>query len=112
VPGAAGDLGGGHPGVEPQRHRRVPQVVGAPGELDRDGSPLVDAACPLSSGPVIRFNSLSTHSMVKGLFSTFRNLAAHAPKAAWATSRSDALDMLTLASMLHRLCCAKTLRVA
>jgi uncharacterized protein (TIGR02391 family) len=39
---------------------------------------------------------------MKGLFSTFRNPAAHAPKVAWATSRSDALDMLTLASMLHR----------
>jgi hypothetical protein len=24
VPGAAGDLGGGHPGVEPQRDCRVP----------------------------------------------------------------------------------------
>ena len=24
VPGAAGDLGGGYPGVEPQRHRSVP----------------------------------------------------------------------------------------
>jgi hypothetical protein len=32
VPGAAGDLGGGHPGVQPQRHRRVPQVVGAAAE--------------------------------------------------------------------------------
>ncbi len=39
---------------------------------------------------------------LEGLFSTFRNQAAHAPKVAWATSRSDALDMLTLASMLHR----------
>jgi hypothetical protein len=29
VPGAARDLGGGHPGVQPQRHCRVPQVVGA-----------------------------------------------------------------------------------
>jgi hypothetical protein len=29
APGAAGDLGGRHPGVQPQRHRRVPQVVGA-----------------------------------------------------------------------------------
>ena len=80
--------------------------------LTGDGSPLVDAACSLSSGPVIRFNSLSTEwerseqtgiaTLMKGLFSTFRNPAAHAPKVAWATSRSDALDMLTLASMLHR----------
>ncbi len=39
---------------------------------------------------------------MKGLFKTFRNPAARAPKVDWATSRSDALDMLTLASMLHR----------
>ena len=32
VPGAAGDLGGGHPGVQPQRDRGVPQVVGAAAE--------------------------------------------------------------------------------
>jgi hypothetical protein len=36
------------------------------------------------------------------LFSTFRNPAAHAPKVAWATLGSDALEMLTLACMLHR----------
>lgn len=36
------------------------------------------------------------------LFSTFRDPAAHVPKVTWATSRSGALDMLTLASMLHR----------
>ena len=41
-------------------------------------------------------------TLMNGMFSTFRNPAAHAPKVAWATSRSDALDMLTLASMLHR----------
>jgi uncharacterized protein (TIGR02391 family) len=39
---------------------------------------------------------------MKGIFSTFRNPTAHAPKVLWATSRTDALDMLTLASMLHR----------
>jgi uncharacterized protein (TIGR02391 family) len=39
---------------------------------------------------------------MKGLLSIFRNPAAHAPQVAWATSRSDALDMLTPASMLHR----------
>lgn len=78
----------------------------------RDGSPLVDALCFPAAGPRIRFNSLATEwersgqtgiaTLMKGLFSTFRNPAAHAPKVAWATSRSDALDMLTLASMLHR----------
>jgi len=32
VPGPAGDLGGGHPGVEPQRDSGVAQVVGAAAE--------------------------------------------------------------------------------
>ena len=77
-----------------------------------DGSPLVDATCALSSGPRIVFNRLATDwerseqtglaTLMKGLFSTFRNPTAHAPKVVWATSRADALDMLTLASMLHR----------
>jgi hypothetical protein len=34
VPGAAGDLGRRYSGVEPQRDRRVPQVVGATAEGD------------------------------------------------------------------------------
>jgi uncharacterized protein (TIGR02391 family) len=77
-----------------------------------DGSPLVDATCSLSSGPRVVFNSLATDwerseqtgiaTLLKGLFSTFRNPTAHAPKVLWAVSRRDALDMLTLASMLHR----------
>jgi uncharacterized protein (TIGR02391 family) len=77
-----------------------------------DGSGLVDATCSLSSGPRLAFNSLATDwerseqtgiaMLMKGLFSTFRNTTAHAPRLVWATSRSDALDMLTLASMLHR----------
>jgi hypothetical protein len=32
VPGASRDLGRGHPGVQPQRHRRVPQVIRAAAE--------------------------------------------------------------------------------
>jgi uncharacterized protein (TIGR02391 family) len=78
----------------------------------RDGSKLVDAVCFPAASPRVRFNSLATEweqseqtgiaTLMKGMFSTFRNPAAHAPKVAWATSRSDALDMLTLASMLHR----------
>lgn len=79
---------------------------------DGDGSALVDATCSLNSGPLIAFNDLATEwerseqtgiaMLMKGLFSTFRNPTAHAPKVLWATSRSEALDMLTLASMLHR----------
>lgn len=77
-----------------------------------DGTKLVDVLCFPAASPRVRFNSLATEwerseqtgiaTLMKGMFSTFRNPAAHAPKVAWATSRSDALDMLTLASMLHR----------
>jgi len=77
-----------------------------------DGARLVDTTCFPSASPQVRFNDLATEwerseqtgiaTLMKGLFSTFRNPAAHAPRVAWATSRSDALDMLTLASMLHR----------
>jgi uncharacterized protein (TIGR02391 family) len=81
-------------------------------EVQGDGAALVDATCSLASGPRIRFNSLSTTweeseqiglaTLMKGLFMTFRNVTAHAPRVTWATSRGEALDMLTLASMLHR----------
>jgi uncharacterized protein (TIGR02391 family) len=79
---------------------------------DGDGATLVDAACSLTSTPVIAFNSLETEwersehkglaTLLKGLFGTFRNPSAHAPRVLWATTRSEALDMMTLASMLHR----------
>lgn len=79
---------------------------------DGDGAALVDATCSIGSGPVIAFNALSTEwerseqtglaTLLKGLFGTFRNPSAHVPKVLWATSRTDALDMMTLASMLHR----------
>ena len=40
--------------------------------------------------------------LAKGLFSAVRNPTAHAPKVAWAVERQDALDILTLVSLLHR----------
>ncbi len=78
-----------------------------------DGAALVDATCSLrSSAPIVAFNSLKTDwersehrglaTLLKGLFGTFRNPSAHAPRVLWATTRSEALDMMTLASMLHR----------
>jgi uncharacterized protein (TIGR02391 family) len=77
-----------------------------------DGSGLVDKTCSIGQGPRIAFNTLTTEwerseqnglvMLMKGLFSTFRNPSAHAPRVLWATSRSDALDVLTLISMLHR----------
>ena len=77
-----------------------------------DGTRLVDITCFPAASPQVRFNDPTTEgerseqtgiaTLMKGMFSAFRNPAAHAPRVAWATSRSDALDMLTLVSMLHR----------
>ena len=63
-------------------------------------------------GLIVAFNDLRTEwerseqtglaTLLKGLFGTFRNPSAHAPKVQWATSKLEALDLLTLASMLHR----------
>ena len=85
-----------------------------------DGATLVDKTCSISSGPIIAFNDLETEwerseqtglaTLLKGLFGTFRNPTAHAPKVRWATSRADALDVLTLASMLHRRLDAATVK--
>jgi len=81
--------------------------------LELDGTPLADAAFSLSSSsPPVAFNALRTKwersehtglaTLTRGLFGTFRNTTAHAPRVRWAVDESEALDMLTLASMLHR----------
>jgi uncharacterized protein (TIGR02391 family) len=65
-----------------------------------------------SSTPVLAFNTLQTPTersehtglmnLIKGLFGTFRNTTAHAPKITWVINKQDALDMLSMASLLHR----------
>ncbi|MBC8359252.1 MAG: TIGR02391 family protein [Candidatus Aminicenantes bacterium] len=82
--------------------------------LKSDGSKLMDDAFAISLGgyPHLAFNSLQTETelsehkglmnLIKGLFGTFRNVTAHAPKIKWSINEQDALDMLTLTSLLHR----------
>ena len=81
--------------------------------LDKDGAALVDAAFGLASGqPLLAFNTLQTETersehtglmnLLKGAVGTFRHPTAHAPKIAWAVTERDALEVLTLLSMLHR----------
>jgi uncharacterized protein (TIGR02391 family) len=79
--------------------------------ITSDGSQLVDEAFG-GSQPLLAFNSLRTPTersehtglmnLLKGLFGTFRNTTAHAPKIKWVINEQDALDMLSLASLLHR----------
>ena len=82
--------------------------------LSADGGELADQAFALGKVgmPFLAFNSLQTESeqseqkgllnLMKGLFGTFRNTTAHAPKVSWNMSEQDALDLLTMASFLHR----------
>jgi uncharacterized protein (TIGR02391 family) len=79
-----------------------------------DGAKLVDEAFGIGKKayPTLAFNSLSSDSelsehnglmnLLKGFFGTFRNPTAHAPRIAWKLTEQDALDMMTLGSLLHR----------
>jgi len=79
-----------------------------------DGSRLVDEAFGIGASgyPRLTFNTLKTPTeksehtglmnLMKGLFGAFRNTTAHAPKIHWPINERDALDVLTLASLIHR----------
>jgi len=79
--------------------------------LDEDGSKLVDMAFG-GERPRLAFNTLQTQTekseqtglmhLIKGLFGTFRNTTAHEPRIQWVIEEDDALDMLSLASLIHR----------
>lgn len=70
----------------------------------------------LSSGqagmPFLAFNKLSNDTekseqsglmnLFVGMFGTFRNTTAHGAKISWNITEDDALDLLTLVSLLHR----------
>jgi len=81
--------------------------------LSSDGADLVDEAFSFGKGtPYLALNSLQTESeqseqrgfmnLLKGLFGTFRNTTAHAPKITWRIEEQDALDILSLVSLVHR----------
>jgi uncharacterized protein (TIGR02391 family) len=79
-----------------------------------DGAELVDRAFGFGAArmPFLAFNAhqteteLSEHkglmNLLKGMFGAFRNVTAHAPKISWTITEQDALDLLTIASFLHR----------
>ena len=80
--------------------------------LNSDGATLVDEAFSFKSIPHLALNNLQTDSekseqkgfmnLLKGLFGTFRNTTAHAPKITWKIEEIDALDILSLVSLVHR----------
>ena len=82
--------------------------------LISDGAELIDQAFSFKkpSMPRIAINDLDTESLegeqrglanlVKGLFGYVRNPLAHNARLDWALSEIDAVDMLTMVSMIHR----------
>jgi len=79
--------------------------------IEADGASLVDEVFSIKS-PRLALNTLQTESeqsekkgfanLLKGVFGTFRNVTAHAPKIIWAVNRTDAMDALTILSYIHR----------
>lgn len=82
--------------------------------LTGDGSALVDQALGLGQAgmPFLALNTLQTDperdeqkglmNLIKGMFGAFRNVTAHAPKISWTVTEQDAMDLLTIASLVHR----------
>lgn len=82
--------------------------------LAGDGAELFDQAFGLGKLgiSVLAFNSRQTDTekseqnglmhLLKGMFGVFRNVTAHAPRVSWTITEQDALDLLTIASLLHR----------
>jgi uncharacterized protein (TIGR02391 family) len=82
--------------------------------LTGDGGELATKALSLGQAgmPFLAFNALRNDSekseqsglmnLALGVFSTFRNPTAHAPRIHWNVSEQDAVDLLTMASFLHR----------
>lgn len=79
--------------------------------LQYDGSQLIDATFSLKA-PLLKINPLisetdkSEHTgfanLLKGFFGMFRNTLAHEPKIKWDINERDALDIMALASLMHR----------
>lgn len=89
----------------------VAERIRAMSGLTTDGADLVNRAFSIQN-PVLVLSPLATESekseqkgfahLLVGLFGAVRNPLAHAPKTNWPMSEQDALDILTLASLIHR----------
>jgi len=79
--------------------------------LADDGGPLVDRALG-GEAPILAINARRTMSekseqtgfanLVKGTFGMFRNPTAHEARIYWTMTKSDAEDLLTIVSLIHR----------
>lgn len=81
--------------------------------LSGDGCDLVHDAFGQKYGdPLLAINAFQTEThkgeqygfmnLLKGLYGTIRNPVAHTPKTEWDMTEQDALDILTMISLVHR----------
>lgn len=82
--------------------------------IDADGSKLIDLTLEKGQNqyPLLAFNSLQSVSeqnehkgmtqLIRGLFAAFRNPTSHELEMSWHIDETDALDILTIASLIHR----------
>ena len=76
-----------------------------------DGSSLIDKVMG-EKNPCVHINNFSTKSelsehkgfssLLKSLYSLFRNPGAHSPREIWQLDKTDALDILGIVSLCHR----------
>jgi uncharacterized protein (TIGR02391 family) len=94
--------------------KSVSEKIRAKTGLTGDAGELAIKALSLGQAglPFLAFNSLTTDTekseqsglmnLFVGMFGAFRNVTAHGPKVTWDMTERDALDLMTLASLLHR----------
>ncbi len=94
--------------------KSVSEKIRAKTGLTGDAGELAQKAFSLGQAgmPFLAFNPLTTDTdkseqsglmnLFMGMFGAFRNVTAHGPKISWAITERDALDLMTLASLLHR----------
>ncbi len=86
---------------------RIREITG----LVEDGAELVDKAFNIGD-PFLILNSLKTDTekseqrgfinLLKGTFGMFRNTTSHTPKIKWPIYEEEALDLLTIVSLIHK----------
>lgn len=91
--------------------KSITTMIQEKSHLITDGSDLAEKAFG-GSIPLLAINPLVTEShwseqtgflsLLKGMYSTFRNPTAHEPKNEWPMSELDALDIFSLIAYLHR----------
>ncbi|WP_441000758.1 TIGR02391 family protein [Fodinibius sp. SL11] len=94
--------------------KSVANKIRALSGLKSDGAKLAQQALSLgkSDEPIVAINDLNNETdkseqtgflnLVMGLFGMFRNTTAHAEKIYWPINEQDALDIMSLVSLVHR----------